>query len=61
MIKCSAKSLVPTWHTFWGCRELNNFFEAALASFSNLTATCTLPAVTCSCASLYLHYSHVIP
>jgi hypothetical protein len=31
MIKCSAKSLVPTWYTLLGMRRIqNNFFERQL-------------------------------
>ena len=42
MIKCSAKSLVPTWHTLLGMRRIqNNFFERQL--WPGLV-TCTLLA-----------------
>ena len=42
MIKCSAKSLVPTWHTLLGMRRIqNNFFERQL---SPVLVTCTLLA-----------------
>jgi hypothetical protein len=42
MIKCSAKSLVPTWHTPLGMRRIqNNFFERQLWP---VLVTCTLLA-----------------
>ena len=42
MIKCSAKSLVPTWHTLLGMRRIQtNFFERQLWP---VLVTCTLLA-----------------
>ena len=42
MIKCSAKSLAPTWHTLLGMRRAqNNFFER---QFWPVLVTCTLLA-----------------
>jgi hypothetical protein len=59
MIKCSAKSLIPTWHTLrlLGMRRIqNNVFER---QFGPVLVTCTLLArykfaFTCSCTSLYI-------